>query len=97
MVAFSVVINSSAQLPHYPLSRVTEQEGLRTSDLLNIAIDSSDIMWLATQAHVQQFDGRQKLHFPFDETVIKVYVDQKNKKWVITRNHVYRIDDNKNR
>jgi len=95
LVAFSVVINSSAQLPHYPLSRVTEQEGLRTSDLLNIAIDSSDIMWLATQAHVQQFDGRQKLHFPFDETVIKVYVDKKNRKWVITRNHVYRIAANK--
>lgn len=95
MVSLSGGLNAAGQLPHYPLSRVTEQEGLRTSDLLNIAIDSSGIMWLATQAHVQQFDGRQKQHFPFDETVIKVYVDQKNKKWVITRNHVYRIAANK--
>jgi ligand-binding sensor domain-containing protein/putative methionine-R-sulfoxide reductase with GAF domain len=80
---------SLAQLPRYQLSRLLEQDGLKTADLLNITTDKDGYMWLASQGEVQRFDGRHTLHFPFAETVGEVYADNQNRKWVITRRKIF--------
>ncbi len=83
----------AAQLPQYQLSRITEQEGLKTADIINIAKDLDGFMWLASQGHVQRFDGKHTLHFPFIETVEKVYADSSNRIWVITLRRAYLFID----
>jgi ligand-binding sensor domain-containing protein len=80
---------ASAQLPGYQLSILQEQEGLKTSDVINIAKDKDGFLWLASQGHVQRFDGRHTLQFTFRETVNKLIVDAQNRKWVVTRQGVH--------
>lgn len=78
-----------AQLPTYQLGRVIEQEGLKTSDVINMAKDQQGFLWLAMQSGVQRFDGRHTLHFPFRESVNRILIDASGRKWVTTRQAVY--------
>ncbi|MGB8192317.1 MAG: hypothetical protein WCF67_10385, partial [Chitinophagaceae bacterium] len=86
-------IAATAQLPDYQLNRIQEEEGLQTADVINIARDKKGFMWLATQSSVQQFDGRHTLHFSFNESVNKVFIDMHDRKWAITRGGVFLFID----
>ncbi|MBC7851073.1 MAG: histidine kinase, partial [Chitinophagaceae bacterium] len=77
------------QLPDYQLHRVQEEGGLKTADVVDMAKDKNGFLWIAVQSQVQQFDGRQTLHFPFAESVTQLLIDQSNRKWVRTRAGVY--------
>jgi ligand-binding sensor domain-containing protein len=83
---------SFAQLPQYQLGRMNEQEGLRVADIINITIDKDGFMWIASQAHIQRFDGKHRLYFPFEQTLQQVFADQENRKWAISRNGVFLYD-----
>jgi ligand-binding sensor domain-containing protein/putative methionine-R-sulfoxide reductase with GAF domain len=82
-------LHTYGQLPQYALSRITEQEGLSTAEVVAMAADSSGYLWIATQSKVQRFDGRHTMHHSFSETVYHVLVDWNNRVWVITSQHVY--------
>ncbi|HEX5651904.1 MAG TPA: histidine kinase [Chitinophagaceae bacterium] len=89
VVAAWFPLEAITQLPDYQLSAVIQQEGLKTSDIRQMARDRTGILWLVSQTNVQRFDGRHARQFPFNETVDKVYIDSSNRKWVITRQHIY--------
>lgn len=78
-----------AQLPQYALSRIQEEGGLRTADVTNMARDAKGFLWLSTQSAVFGFDGRHTLRFSFNETINRVSVDAKQRKWVSTRGGLY--------
>jgi ligand-binding sensor domain-containing protein/putative methionine-R-sulfoxide reductase with GAF domain len=82
-------IAAFGQLPDYQLGLVQEQEGLKTSDVINMAKDGQGFLWLAMQSGVQRFDGRHTLHFPFRESVSRILIDASGRKWVTTRQAVY--------
>ncbi|HEY0679941.1 MAG TPA: histidine kinase [Chitinophagaceae bacterium] len=80
---------TAAQLPNYQLNRIQEEEGLRTSDVINLARDKKGFMWMASQSYVQQFDGRHTLQFSFNESVNRIVIDAKDRKWVLTRGSIF--------
>lgn len=82
-----------AQLPNYQLNRIQEEEGLKTSDIINITKGTQGFLWLASQGYVQQFDGRNTVKYGFAEAVSKVFIDSRNRKWVLTRAGVYLFND----
>lgn len=86
-------IVAAAQLPNYQLNRIQEEEGLKTSEILNIAKGKQGFLWLASPGYVQQFDGRNTLKYFFDEAVNRIFIDRKNRKWVLTRTGVYLFSD----
>lgn len=81
-----------AQLP-YQLTRVQEEGGLKTADLVGLAQDSLGFLWTATQTEVQQFDGRYTLRYPFTASIVQLFIDQHNRKWVRTRSALYLFDE----
>ena len=84
--AFAIATGTaSAQLPQYALSRIQEEGGLRTADVTNMTRDRKGFLWLSTQSAVFGFDGKHTLRFPFSESVNRVSVDAKDRKWVSTR------------
>ncbi|HLP36016.1 sensor histidine kinase [Lacibacter sp.] len=92
LITFTAAVYTIAavgQLPDYQLGVVQEQEGLKTSDVINMAKDNEGFLWLAMQSGVQRFDGRNTLDFPFRESVSRILIDAGGKKWVITRQAVY--------
>jgi ligand-binding sensor domain-containing protein/putative methionine-R-sulfoxide reductase with GAF domain len=91
LLVWSIV--AGAQLPNYQLNRIQEEEGLKTSDIINIAKGKQGFLWLASQGFVQQFDGRNTLKYEFKETVNRIFIDGKNRKWVLTRTGVYLFND----
>jgi ligand-binding sensor domain-containing protein/putative methionine-R-sulfoxide reductase with GAF domain len=82
-------LHAYGQLPEYALSRITEQEGLSTAEVVAMAEDGSGYLWIATQSKVQRFDGRHTIHHSFSETVYHVLVDWKNRVWVTTSQYIY--------
>jgi ligand-binding sensor domain-containing protein/putative methionine-R-sulfoxide reductase with GAF domain len=91
LLTWSVV--TPAQLPNYQLNRLQEEEGLKTFDIINIVKGRQGYLWLASQGYVQQFDGRNTLKYSFNETVNSIFIDGKNRKWVLTRAGVYLFSD----
>lgn len=87
-------LNAYGQLPKYALSRLTEQEGLSTAEVVAMAEDSSGYLWIATQSKVQRFDGRHTMHHSFSETVYHILVDWKNRVWVTTSQFIYLFETN---
>ncbi|MCU0374515.1 MAG: hypothetical protein MUF24_04320, partial [Chitinophagaceae bacterium] len=85
---------SFGQLPQYSLSKITEQEGLSTAEVVSMAEDSSGYLWIATQSAVQRFDGRHTVHHSFSETVYHILVDWKNRVWVTTSQYIYLYEKN---
>lgn len=79
------------QLSGYQLIKMHEQEALKTADIINLVRDEDGFLWLASQSGIQRFDGRLTLRFPFSETVSLLHLDNKDRKWVITRQGVYRF------
>lgn len=91
LLIWSIV--ADAQLPNYQLNRLQEEEGLKTSETINITKGKQGFLWLSSQGYVQQFDGRNTLKYAFDEAVNRVFVDSCNRKWVMTRTRVYLFSD----
>lgn len=89
MLVFSLQQSVSGQLPQYQLQAISGQQGLKTADIINIARDRDGFLWLASQSHVQRFDGAHTRIFPFDETISQVYCDRQNRKWVLARGKIY--------
>lgn len=79
----------AAQLPDYQLHLMPQQEGLKTAAIMNMAKDKDGFLWLLSQSLVQRFDGRHTLHFPFEETIDKIYIDTQGRKWVMSRKSIY--------
>lgn len=63
------------------------------ADILNICLDRDGFMWIASQSHIQRFDGRHRMHFPFEQTVLQVFDDTENRKWALTRSGVSLYDE----
>ena len=84
---------SNAQLPDYQLNRIQEEDGLKTSDVINLAKDRKGFLWIASQSHIHCFDGRHTVSFPFTETINKVVIDMRDRKWVLTRGGIFLFDD----
>lgn len=82
-----------AQLPDYQLNRIQEEDGLKTSDVINVVKDSRGFLWIASQSDIQCFDGRHTVRFTFTETVNKIVIDAHDRKWVLTRGGIYLFDD----
>jgi ligand-binding sensor domain-containing protein/putative methionine-R-sulfoxide reductase with GAF domain/two-component sensor histidine kinase len=68
---------------------LTEQQGLKTYDIISIAKDKKGLLWLASQGSVQRYDGKQAIQYLINETIDQVFADSKNRKWVIGRYGVY--------
>src|SRR5688572_21899476 len=84
---------SNAQLPDYQLNRIQEQDGLKTSDVINVAKDRKGFIWIASQSNIQCFDGRHTVSFPFIETINKIVIDLRDRKWVLTRGGIFLFDE----
>ncbi|MBC7851664.1 MAG: histidine kinase [Chitinophagaceae bacterium] len=84
---------ATAQLPDYQLHRVQEEGGLKTADVVDMAKDKEGFLWIAVQSQVQQFDGRQTIHFPFTETITRLLIDRFDRKWILTRANIFMMDD----
>ncbi|HSK14348.1 MAG TPA: hypothetical protein VK907_14100, partial [Phnomibacter sp.] len=82
-----------AQLPQYQLSRIMEQEGLSTAEVIGMAMDNRGHLWIATQAKVQRFDGRHTTPFYFDETIYQLFIDSRDRIWVTTTLYVYCLSE----
>lgn len=76
-------LNIKAQLPEYHVRLITDQQGLNTSDILDLAKDQKGFLWLLSLSSVQRYDGRQAKSFLFEETVKNVFIDNKDRKWVL--------------
>lgn len=86
-------INAAAQLPDYHVKVLTEQQGLTTADILSIAKDKNGFLWLVSQTAVQRYDGRQAKKFAVNETAQQIFIDSKDRKWLLTRNSVHRFEN----
>lgn len=84
-------------MPDFQLSLLQEQDGLKTSDVSAIARDKEGYLWLASQSELQRFDGKNTLQFPFIESITSLLIDQQNRKWVVTRQHIYLYDPSSRR
>lgn len=82
-----------AQLPEYQVSIMQEQEDLRTAGIIDMARDKAGFLWFASPAYIQRFDGRYNLHYDFQESIQKIYIDKKGRKWVLTLNSIYLYSD----
>ncbi|MBC7936515.1 MAG: histidine kinase [Rhizobacter sp.] len=82
-------MHATAQLPEYHVRLLTDQQGLNTPDILDLAKDKNGFLWLLSQSSVQRYDGRQARPFLFNETVKKIFVDSKDRKWVLSSAGVY--------
>jgi WD40 repeat protein len=80
---------SNAQLPQYHARLITDQQGLLNPDIVDLSKDNKGFLWLLSQSAVQCYDGRQSRLFLFDESVRKIYTDEKDRKWVLGSRHVY--------
>ncbi len=80
---------AGAQLPKYYVHMLAEQQGLNTADIISMAKDNHGFMWILSQSRVQRYDGKQAIQFSFNETLSEVFVDNKDRKWVIGRSSVY--------
>lgn len=97
ILVFAAALNyiaAFAQLPDYQLGLVQQQGGLKTADVINLQKDNEGFLWLAMQSGVQRFDGRHTLDFPFRESVSNILIDASGRKWVTTRQAVYRFINN---
>ncbi len=68
---------------------LTEQQGLNTADILSMAKDKYGFLWLLSQSRVQRYDGKQAIQFSFNETLSDVFVDSKDRKWIIGRRNIF--------
>ncbi|MBC7874254.1 MAG: hypothetical protein H7Y01_09680, partial [Ferruginibacter sp.] len=80
---------AGAQLPEYHVRLLSDQQGLNTADILDLAKDKQGFLWLLSQSSVQRYDGRQASPFLFNETIRKIFVDKKDRKWVLSNSAVY--------
>ncbi|HEX6181902.1 MAG TPA: two-component regulator propeller domain-containing protein, partial [Chitinophagaceae bacterium] len=88
-----VCSTANAQLPNYQLNRILEEDGLRTSDVINMAKDKKGFMWIASQSYIHCFDGRHTMSFPFAETINKIVIDAHDRKWALTRDGIFLFDN----
>lgn len=89
LYCFLLRIAAIAQLPNYHVQLITEQQGLNTADILDIARDEEGFLWLLSLSSIQQYDGRKAKSFLFSETIRKILIDKNNRKWVLGRSGVY--------
>ena len=88
-----VCSTTNAQLPNYQLNRIQEEDGLKTSDVINMAKDKKGFIWIASQSYIYVFDGRHTTSFPFIETISKLVIDAQDRKWALTRDGIYLFDE----
>lgn len=86
-------ISNSAQGPSIRFKNMNINEGLSQSSVVDIAIDLTGFLWLATQDGLNRFDGKDFLVFPkiFDDVTLptgnrlgKVITGSNNDLWMIT-------------
>src|SRR5690349_4279929 len=82
-----------SQLPEYQVSIMQEQEDLRAAGIIDMARDKDGFLWFASPAYIQRFDGRYNRHYDFQETIRIIYIDKKDRKWVLTIDGIYLYSD----
>lgn len=84
---------AAAQLPNYQLNRIQEADGLRTSDVIDLAKDKKGFIWIASQSNIYCFDGSHTISFPFTETINRIVIDAHDRKWAVTRGGIFLFDN----
>lgn len=87
MVAFALLAGGSfafCQLPDYHVKMITEQQGLKIAEFTSIAKDKKGFLWLVAQNNVQRYDGKQSWSFPIEEVAEEIFIDNKDRIWLIT-------------
>jgi ligand-binding sensor domain-containing protein/putative methionine-R-sulfoxide reductase with GAF domain len=78
-----------AQLPTYHVRMLTSQQGLATAEVLSMAKDKKGFLWLVSQNLVQRYDGKLARRFEFDETASEIFIDSRDRKWVMGRTGIF--------
>lgn len=85
---------SRAQVKPFSFRNISINQGLSQSSVVDIAIDKTGFVWMATQDGLNRFDGKDFITFPgnFDDITTptgnqlgKISPGEHNKLWLITR------------
>lgn len=85
---------SRAQVKPFSFHNISINQGLSQSSVVDIAIDKTGFVWMATQDGLNRFDGKDFITFPgnFDDITTptgnqlgKLVPGEQNKLWLITR------------
>jgi len=85
---------SRAQVRPFSFHNISINQGLSQSSVVDIAIDKTGFVWMATQDGLNRFDGKDFITFPgnFDDITTpagnqlgKLILGEQNKLWLITR------------
>ena len=78
-----------AQLPSYHVRMLTSQQGLHTGEVLSMAKDKKGFLWFVSQNLVQRYDGRMAKRFEFDQTANEIFIDSRDRKWLLGRTGIF--------
>jgi len=79
---------AAAQLPSNHVRMLTSQQGLHTGELVSMAEDKKGFLWFVSQNLVQRYDGRAAKRFELDQTASKIFIDSRDRKWLLGRTGV---------